>query len=102
LIETLSHNLYEQVGRKGFFSAEIFNAANRILGNVPGKKVTLADNVPLRLASSFSPATLIPVGYRIDVLWNDHSVWRTFITIVDWCPESQAARQHREKITVRG
>jgi hypothetical protein len=50
LIETLSHNLYEQVGRKGFFSAEIFDAANRILGNVPGKKVTLADNVPSRLA----------------------------------------------------
>jgi hypothetical protein len=68
---------------KGFLSAEIFDAANRLLGNVPGKKVSLADNVPSRLAFSFSPATLIPGVYRIDVLWNDHAVWRTFFTIVE-------------------
>jgi hypothetical protein len=26
---------------------------------------------------------LIPGVYRIDVLWNDHAVWRTFFTIVE-------------------
>jgi hypothetical protein len=64
-------------------SAQIFDAANRLLGTITGKKFTLAENMPTTLTFGFSSATLTPGIYRVDVLWNDQAVWRTFFTVME-------------------
>lgn len=68
---------------KGILSAEIYDASNRLLGTVAGKKFTLSEMTPTQLTFGFSPAPLTPGIYRIDVLWNDQAVWRTFFTMVE-------------------
>jgi hypothetical protein len=68
---------------KGMLGAEIFDASNKLLGTVAAKKVSLAEREATQLMFGFSPAPLTPGIYRIDVLWNDQAVWRTFFTVVE-------------------
>jgi len=72
----------DKVG-KGVLGAEIYDAGNRLLGTVAGKKVSLAEMAPTQLMFGFSPAPLTPGIYRIDVLWNEQAVWRTFFTVIE-------------------
>jgi hypothetical protein len=63
-------------------AAVIHDEQNRRWGEPATKKVSLSD-VPLRFSFNFAPAPLTPGVYRIDVLWNGQSAWRTFIRISD-------------------
>jgi hypothetical protein len=76
------YSLWVRKGKlsKGELSASIYDPQNRLrIKGVP-KKVTLAD-LPIRIAFSFSPAVLQPGVYRVDVSWDGHPAWRTFIRI---------------------
>jgi hypothetical protein len=68
---------------KGVLAAQIFDAANQMIGAVPPKKLSLNGQSPTRVAFSFPASPLAPGTYRIDVLWNDLAVWRTFFTVVE-------------------
>jgi hypothetical protein len=60
----------------------MYDSANRLHIDMPPKKISLVD-VPQRYAFSFSPKTLQPGIYRIDLLWNGRPAWRTFIRIAE-------------------
>ncbi len=68
---------------KGVVSARVFDASNRSRVEIAPKKVSLAAATPIRIGTGFSPASFQPGTYRIDVLFNDVPVWRTFFTITD-------------------
>jgi hypothetical protein len=72
----------EKVG-KGVLSAQVFDAQNRVRVNIEPKKVPLLDNAPTRVSFSFSPEKLERGHYRLDLSWEDRTVWRTFFSIVD-------------------
>jgi len=68
---------------KGVISSTVFDVRNRRRVTVPAKKASLPSFGPLRHAFSFSPAPLEAGVYRVDILWNDKPVWRTFFAIID-------------------
>ena len=49
---------------------------------MPPKKMSLS-NTKTTLQSDFSLPNAPRGTYRIDVRWNEETVWRTFITITD-------------------
>jgi hypothetical protein len=68
---------------KGMVSAKkVDDPYNRARVTVEPKKASLS-STPLRAAFSFSPETLRAGAYRIDLMWDDLPVWRTFIRILD-------------------
>jgi hypothetical protein len=67
---------------RGEISVAIFDSANRIRVTSPGKKVTLGEP-PERFSVSFSPANLQPGVYRVDLNWDGHPAWRTFIRVTE-------------------
>ena len=78
------YSLWSRKGKlsKGELSAKMYDSANRLHIDMPPKKISLVD-VPQRYAFSFSPKTLQPGIYRIDLLWNGRPAWRTFIRIAE-------------------
>jgi len=68
---------------KGTIGAKVYDVQNHLAVTVPPKKATLVQEVPSRSAFSFSPAQLTPGVYRVDVLWLDQVVWRSFFRIVE-------------------
>jgi hypothetical protein len=68
---------------EGVLSDIVHDDLNRVRVNVPGKKMKVSNDRPRRFSFQFSPAVLPPGTYRVDVLWNDDPVWRTFIVITD-------------------
>jgi hypothetical protein len=76
------YSLWVRKGKlsKGELSASIYDPLNRLRIKAIPKKVTLGD-VPIRIAFSFSPSSLQPGVYRVDVSWDGHPAWRTFIRI---------------------
>jgi hypothetical protein len=65
---------------KGVMSAKVYDEQNRVRVTVPPKKISLF-STPARSGFGFSPASLIPGIYRIDLIWDEQPVWRTFIRI---------------------
>jgi len=65
---------------KGEISASVYDTGNRVCATVPPKKITLR-NEPTRISFAFSPSPLLPGIYRIDLLWDGHPAWRTFVRI---------------------
>ncbi|MEO8096680.1 MAG: serine protease [Acidobacteriota bacterium] len=68
---------------KGGISGKVFDAQNRLLVNIPEKRVSLNGSEESRFQFGFSLATAPRGTYRVDVRWNSDTVWRTFVTIVD-------------------
>jgi hypothetical protein len=66
---------------KGVLAARIYDGENHERIAVPPKKVTLSSTIT-RSTFGFAPAPLEPGLYRIDLIWDDRPVWRTFIRIV--------------------
>ena len=68
---------------KGVTSAKVYDSRNRLVVDVAPKKISLSEDIPLRVAFDLRIETF-PVGvYRVDVYWNDHPSWRTFFRITD-------------------
>jgi S1-C subfamily serine protease len=67
---------------KGLLAAKVYDGQNRVRVVVQPKKVSLYP-IPLRSGIGFSPESLNPGIYRIDLLWDDQPVWRTFIRVAD-------------------
>src|SRR5262249_17458065 len=78
------YSMWAQKGKlsKGVLSAKVYDGQNRLRVTVPSRKVTLPPSM-MRISFGFSPDSLQPDVYRIDLLWDDHPVWRTFIRITD-------------------
>lgn len=80
-------SLYSMWARKGKLSkGEItvimYDSQNRVRMNIPAKKISLSE-MPERFSVGFSPATLDPGVYRIDLDWNGRPAWRTFVRITE-------------------
>ena len=67
---------------KGMLSARVYDQQNRVRVTVDPKKMSLS-SAATRSGFSFAPAPLDPGIYRVDLVWDDKAVWRTFIRIVD-------------------
>jgi hypothetical protein len=67
---------------KGTLSAMIYDVSNHVRVTVPPKKVALL-NESTRFSFGFGPSPLQPGVYRIDLLWDNRPVWRTYIRIND-------------------
>lgn len=68
---------------KGVFSAKIFDAQNRLLVDIAPRKVSLNANSEARLQFDFLLDKAPKGTYRIDVRWNEDTVWRSFVSLVD-------------------
>jgi hypothetical protein len=68
---------------KGLLAGEVFDASNHLRVNIAPKKISLVEQTPSKFLFSFPIANLEPGTYRVDVLWNDAAVWRTFFTVVE-------------------
>ena len=67
---------------KGLLAAKVYDDQNRVRIAVEPKKTSLSP-APTRSGFSFSPGPLNPGVYRIDLMWDDQPVWRTFIRVTD-------------------
>jgi hypothetical protein len=67
---------------KGLFSAKVYDYQNHVRVLVEPKKLTLSPALT-RSVFSFAPAQLEAGVYRIDLVWDGRSVWRTFIRVTD-------------------
>ena len=67
---------------KGVVAARVYDAENHVRVTVEPKKTSLPYS-PMRSGFSFSPGSLDPGVYRIDLTWDDQPVWRTFIRVTD-------------------
>ena len=72
----------EEKEGKGAVDVKLYDAQNRLLVTMPPKKMSLS-NTKTTLQSDFSLPNAPRGTYRIDVRWNEETVWRTFITITD-------------------
>jgi hypothetical protein len=68
---------------KGMISATVYDPLNRVRIKVTPAKASLQEGTPTRVAFSFSPEKLERGIYRVDILWEDQIVYRTFFTMVD-------------------
>jgi len=78
------YSLWARKGKlsKGEVSGSVYDSSNHLVVNVPPKKIGLLVS-PVRVAFSFSPASLPPGVYRIDLNWDGTPSWRTFVRITD-------------------
>jgi len=67
---------------KGEITVIMYDSQNRVRMNIPAKKITLSE-IPERFSVGFSPVALDPGVYRIDLDWNGHPAWRTFVRITE-------------------
>jgi len=68
---------------KGTIGAKVYDIQNHLLVTVPPKKATISEAFPSRSSFSVVPGSLTKGVYRVDVLWQDQVVWRTFFRVVD-------------------
>jgi hypothetical protein len=68
---------------KGAIGAKVYDIQNHLLVTVPPKKATISEAFPSRSSFSVVPSSLSKGVYRVDVLWQDQVVWRTFFRVVD-------------------
>jgi Trypsin-like peptidase domain len=68
---------------KGTIGAKVYDIQNHVLVTIPPKKATIFQDFPSRSSFSVVPGSLNKGVYRVDVLWQDQVVWRTFFRIVD-------------------
>jgi len=75
---------WQKVGKvsKGVAAAKVYDDQNRARIAIAPKKLSLSAGV-LRLTFSFPIDQLSPGIYRIDLIWDDEPVWRTFIRVMD-------------------
>ena len=78
------YSFWEQKGKlsKGLVSAKVYDEQNRVRVTIPPKKVTLT-STPMRLTFNFPPAALKAGTSRIDIIWDDRAVWRTFVRLTE-------------------
>jgi S1-C subfamily serine protease len=67
---------------KGQLGAKVYDATNRLRAQSTPIKATIQDT-PNRFAISFAPSILERGIYRVDVIWDDRAVWRTFFSVID-------------------
>jgi hypothetical protein len=67
---------------KGMLSAKVYDDQNRVRVTVAPKKTSLPLSL-LRSGFNFALQPLSPGIYRIDLIWDDEPVWRTFIRVTD-------------------
>lgn len=67
---------------KGTMTAKVYDDQNHVRVTVPPRKTSLPSS-PMRSGFSFEPGPLNPGIYRIDLIWDDEPVWRTFIRVID-------------------
>jgi len=67
---------------KGEITVNLYDSQNRIRMTIPGKKLSLSE-IPQRFSVGFSPVTFEPGIYRIDLSWDGHAAWRTFIKVTE-------------------
>lgn len=67
---------------KGLMSAQVYDVRNAPLAEVEPKKVSLSYD-STRFSFGFPPGPLRPGIYRIDLQWDGHAVWRTYIRITE-------------------
>jgi hypothetical protein len=65
---------------RGMFSAKVYDEHNRVRVTVQPKRISLS-STPSRSNFGFEPTSLTPGIYRIDLIWDEQPVWRTFIRI---------------------
>jgi len=68
---------------KGILSAKVYDYRNNLIVDVPPKRISFSEEAPTRIAFSFGIEKFAAGVYRVDVLWNDESAWRTFFRITD-------------------
>jgi hypothetical protein len=78
------YSLWEQKGKrsKGMVSAKAYDEQNRVRVTIAPKKVTLT-STPARLTFNFPPSALKAGTSRIDVIWDNRPVWRTFVHVTE-------------------
>src|SRR5262249_47209837 len=78
------YSMWLQKGKlsKGILSASVYDERNQLRVSVPAQKVSLSNRMT-RTSFGFSPASLQPGVYRVDLIWDEHPVWRTFVRITD-------------------
>jgi S1-C subfamily serine protease len=67
---------------KGMLAAKVYDDQNRVRVAAAPKKTSLPSS-PMRSSFSFALGPLSPGIYRIDLIWDDEPVWRTFIRVTD-------------------
>jgi len=82
--EVSVYSMWTRKGKlgKGELSMVMYDPTNRPVFTTPPKKISLSD-VTQRFATVFSPSSLQPGIYRIDLNWDGRPAWRTFIQITE-------------------
>ncbi|MEO5926706.1 MAG: S1C family serine protease [Bryobacteraceae bacterium] len=69
---------------KGAIGAKVYDAQNSLVVDITPRKVNLDQGSQTRLQFDFTLGDGPPrSSYRIDIRWNDDTVWRTFVTLID-------------------
>jgi hypothetical protein len=67
---------------KGEISGSVFDGLNRVRTTIAPKRVTLTETQQI-FGFTFSPSGFQPGTYRVDLNWNGHPAWRTFIRVTE-------------------
>lgn len=67
---------------KGVISIRGFDTSNKLRVEGSAKRVSLSKEAQ-ELGFTFSPSSLEPGMYRIDLSWDEIPIWRTFIRVTD-------------------
>ncbi len=67
---------------KGVVSIRAFDTSNKSRVEGSARKVSLSKDAQ-EVGFTFSPSSLEPATYRIDITWDGTPIWRTFIRITD-------------------
>ena len=66
---------------KRIFSVHIVDFMNKTRVRSEEKKINVPSEAPLRVATGFAPSGLEVGYYRVEILWNEVVVWRTFFEV---------------------
>jgi len=69
--------------RKGLVSLAVYDLANRMRSKVEPKPLKLPKSGMVKYVYTFSPSTLEPGVYRVDLLWDGLPTWRSNFAVVD-------------------
>jgi hypothetical protein len=67
---------------EGLVSAKVYDEQNHLRVTITPKKVSLSPT-PSRLTFSLPTSALKPGISRIDLIWDDRPVWRTFVRLTE-------------------
>jgi hypothetical protein len=67
---------------KGSISIQAFDTGNKLRVTSPAKRISLSREAQ-EVGFTFSPSSLEPGTYRVDLSWDGVSIWRTFVRIIE-------------------